>query len=353
MSRENYGWLSSNVKVGFTTRRGHAWWWRAESSPAGQTNHYPGPIPVQDVLDDLFHWRPLVSTVTHEVPNLNDPDGEPLRIVDPHRHAIIRSDTEEVFGYSVHAVIHDYKQWLIDHCTLLMNQDLQLATAGQLKGGARAWCQYELPDTVETPEGVDFRPFLLAATGLDGSIASSYSTGATLVVCDNTLDAALASPVRKIKIKHTKNSTGEVRIEEIRNALDLVSQVQADMEAQIKALCETTVSQSQWEGFLQAHEPMSPDDSALKRSRVQNRQDHLRDLYQNDPRCAPWQHTAFGVIQTVNTWRTHHSTLKSSNGLVGKALRVERVHEALVSGETFRQDKTTFATLSQILSSAE
>ena len=43
-----------------------------------------------------------------------------------------------------------------------------------------------MPDTIATPDGVTFRPNLLATTSFDGSIATTYKRTVTITVCDNT-----------------------------------------------------------------------------------------------------------------------------------------------------------------------
>lgn len=44
MSKETSTWLNTNVLIGFTDKRGHAWHYRAEDQTP-EPNHYPGPIP--------------------------------------------------------------------------------------------------------------------------------------------------------------------------------------------------------------------------------------------------------------------------------------------------------------------
>jgi hypothetical protein len=53
---------------------------------------------------------------------------------------------------------------------------------------------------------VEFRPFLTATTSLDGSIATTYQTGAQVVFCDNTLSTALNSADTRVKVRHSANS---------------------------------------------------------------------------------------------------------------------------------------------------
>ena len=42
-----------------------------------------------------------------------------------------------------------------------------------------------MPDKIATPDGVAFRPNLLATTSFDGSIATTYKRTVTITVCDN------------------------------------------------------------------------------------------------------------------------------------------------------------------------
>ncbi len=53
------------------------------------------------------------------------------------------------------------------------------------------------PTTITTPEGVEFRPNLLATTSFDGSIATTFKRTVTATVCDNTRELALAEKAQQ------------------------------------------------------------------------------------------------------------------------------------------------------------
>ncbi len=55
----------------------------------------------------------------------------------------------------------------------LLGDDLVNSSTGLLRGGAIAWVEVSVPDTFTTPDGVTFRPNLLATTSFDGSIATT------------------------------------------------------------------------------------------------------------------------------------------------------------------------------------
>ena len=67
MSRETLQHLNTNTLIGNTDARGHAWHYRAEEQ-GDETNHYPGPIPVEDVQRRLFCWQAQSRRVAVEVP---------------------------------------------------------------------------------------------------------------------------------------------------------------------------------------------------------------------------------------------------------------------------------------------
>jgi hypothetical protein len=45
MSKESLEWLNANTLIGFTSKRGTAWHYRADRQ-SKEPNHYPGSVPV-------------------------------------------------------------------------------------------------------------------------------------------------------------------------------------------------------------------------------------------------------------------------------------------------------------------
>lgn len=193
MSQETLTWLNNNVLVGFTDKRGNAWHHRA-SDQGIEPNHYAGAIPVDDVLRRLFAWhaieRELFVSVPCEADNLFgasgiDSSGRPFQSRPvPGRKAIVADDTYEVLGvFSDGYRPHQYDEWLLSNVANLLDADLGIASAGLLRNRAVAWVQVEVPESITTPEGVEFRPNLTAATSLDGSLSTTYARQVTNVVC--------------------------------------------------------------------------------------------------------------------------------------------------------------------------
>ena len=336
MSRETLTWLNTNTLIGFTDVRGSAWHYKAEEQGA-LSNHYAGAIPVEDVKDRLFNWEAVSSPLETNLLTANGVQ----HIVDPSRQVIVRPDTATVLGvFKSGYVIHSYKEWLLNNIALLLDDELAIGSAGLLKGGAVAWVSVEVPDTIETPEGVSFRPNLLGTTSLDGSLATTYKRTVTITVCDNTLSLALAEKDQQVKIKHSSRSLA--RVTEARDALAIVHSTADEFSAQVAKLCSVTVTDAQWKVFLDAHVPVVKDATQRARTIAGNKRDELVKLWNTDSRVSPWKNTAFGVLQADNTYRHHVQTVRGGD-------RVERNNLNAIDGTVDQGDTLVLDTLRQAL----
>lgn len=319
MSKETANWLNTQTLIGYTDKRGKAWHYR-EAEQGDEPNHYPGPIPVEDVRRRLFDWTPEEAPLT--VPYSGGV------IIDDTRKAIIRPDTGTVLGvFRPGYRVHGYDEWLVRNVETILDADLAVGSAGLLRGGAVAWVQVELEDTVSVA-GLEFRPFLTAATSLDGSLSTTYQTGAQVVVCDNTLSAAMNERgTNRLRIRHSSNSLD--RLSDVRAALDVVHTVADDFGQQVDRLSHTEVTNDQWFDFLDRYAPLPAEGEAAPatRTRATNRRNELSDMWFSDERVTPWTGTGYGVLAAVNTWLHHGQPIR------GGRHRAERNMTRMVTGE--------------------
>ena len=305
MSQETLEWLNHNTLVGMTEKYRHAWHWDGETD-----NQYPGAIPVEDVRSRLFDWKAQESKVVLM-------NGK-LQVTDPNRKGVVRTIEDEdgkqrIISLGVHKktyLIHQFQDWLIDEIGLILDDDLVIASAGMLKNYAVAWVQVEMPESVETPEGVTFRPHILCKTSHDGTLATSYAHSKTLVVCDNTL--AIASTQHNghiVRIRHTSNS--EAQLQDARDALQIVHQQADEFSAQVAELCAQTVTDAEFDKFLEALWPTEGKDGRGL-TMAEDKHDVLRHLWNEDERVEPWKGTAFGAIQAHNTAVQHEFNVRGS-----------------------------------------
>ena len=347
MSKETQEWLSNYTLIGFTDKRGNAWHWRE-----GDGNHFPDAIPVEVVRERLFFWEPEEGTVESQVFK----NGVfQYKVTNDDRKKIIRPATTQlgdakILGeFNNDTPMHGYDEWLIGNVQTILHEGLAVASAGLLKGGAQAFVQVELPETIETPEGVGFRPYLLASTSLDGSLATSYNRGNQIVVCDNTMHAALSDKTMQVKVKHTRYSNTNTKIQDVRDALGIIHQEAESFAAEIKELCATEVSNRQWREFLDLYEPL-PEQKPTKGggpgagyTRAENRRDKLTNTYLTDFRVADWTGTAFGVLQAVNTIQNHDTVIR------GGTHRAEKNMLRAIKNEVRDDDVRVLDTLNRVL----
>ncbi len=127
------------------------------------------------------------------------------------KQAICRDDNDTLMGiFAPGYAMHQYREWLLTTVANILDDDLSISSAGLLRGGAVAWVEVSVPESITTPEGVVFRPNLLATTSFDGSIATTFKRTVTDVVCDNTRETALAEQGQTYKVKHSRYSRAQL-----------------------------------------------------------------------------------------------------------------------------------------------
>lgn len=356
MTAERLLTLNTETLIGDTDQRGMAWHYRAELQGA-ESNHYPGPVPIDDIRRRLIPWTAVPRRVAVELPcDLRDADhagdeGQPLRwAVMEERQAIVRDDTHKVFeifkgGYRA----HQYDPWLIKNVETLLDDQLHVSSAGLLRGGGVMWVEVSVPDSITTPEGVVFRPNLLTGTSFDGSLATFYKRTIQMTVCDNTLEIAKSEEGATVKIRHSVNSLS--RITDVREALGLVYTAADDFAAEVKALCEQEVTDAQWSDILTRLVPIDEENDGLRKQRAaEHKREELNQLFKFDTRVADWTGTSFGVLQAFNTWQHHlQGGLSGANAEAKSAARAQRNMLRAVEGTGAKADQVVLDALADVL----
>jgi phage/plasmid-like protein (TIGR03299 family) len=328
MSKETMEWLNQNTLIGFTEKRGNAWHYR-ESSQGAEPNHYPGAIPLPDVERRLFDWEVI------EEPLFIDGGSGMVQV--PGRKAMVASDNRDVLGIFKDGYQgHGYREWLLKNVSTILDDDLQIGSAGLLRNRGQAWVSVEVPENFTTPEGVEYRPYLCAWTSFDGSLATTYGRKVTLVVCDNTREIAAQEQGQSFKLRHSKYS--HLKINDARSALEIVHTMADDFAAEVAALTSFKVEEGHFNRVLDAIVPV-PDDEGRGQTVALKKRNSIITLYRKDERVTPWKGTAFGVLQAFNTWNQHEAQVRKG------VPRFERNMENVIKGKFAQADNAVLAAI--------
>lgn len=360
MSRETSEWLNSNVLIGFTERRGNAWHYRADhQSPwdylsedgelvIGVGNHYPNAIPLQDVKGRLFNWEPLTGAVFAGVIREDGTMGyEPI----PNQVRVFPSDDpSHTFWIAKESYApHEYGDTLGNSLADLLDtstDELGVSSAGLLKQRAVAWVEVSIPDTITTPEGIQFRPNLLATTSLNGTVATTWKRTVTETVCDNTWGMAMSEKGQTYKVKHSRYSN--LRLADARSALEIIHATANDIEQEFAELCRIEVTDAQF--FDIVKEVTGPEKGKVPTKNFltiqEKKMGQLSQLWRNDNRVSPWTNTGYGVIQAFNTWEHHMKGTKGGTNLA------ERNMLATINGDVEKNDRMVYDTMMSVLDNA-
>lgn len=341
MSRETLLYLNNNTLIGNVAKRGYnAWHYRADLQ-GNEPNHYDGPIPIDDVLRRLFNFTAMEMPVFVGIP---DADGNIVRYSEQFdRKAIVRSDNNHVMGmFKQGYKPHQFQDILLTKvANIIDDNQLVIDSAGILRQGAVAWVAISMPDNVETSAGYPIRPYLLATSSHDGTLSTTYKQVYNAPVCDNTLFAGLAGDGNQFRVRHTSNS--DMKIESIRQALDIVFTMKDNIVAEIERLSNIAVTDSEWDAIVNRLMPIGEEGmvSNLAITKAQNKQGLIRNLYANDPMVSPWSGTALGVLQAFNTY-THHLHGSDKN-------RSERNALNALNGKIEESDATVLAVINELV----
>lgn len=393
---------SGNIMVGNVENVGNSWWYNPALENPAKPTHFQKFIPLPTVRDRLFGWtawesnrlvayfdRPVlddqgnavlddngnVVTKTYEVPVRSfKAIGREDWVVNG-----VPSDEEEGADAILHVQGKDYGVHQLQEVFLNTTSEILggadnmvgIQSAGLLKWGRRAWITISIPTNLTNDaSGLEFRPNLTVSTSFDSSLATSWTRTFGVPVCDNTLDYQLvrAGDKGKFVLKHTKNSVA--RIKDASEALGLLNEQADEMDKALNELIKVEVSEKAFINWLDLMIPVpeikkeivtmtSIQGETFQQEKVStnghtmaiNRREKLVEMWDRDPRVAPWKNTKLGIVQLWNTYNQHERTFKASQKFEGNRLaaKVESQQLKTLGGEYFKEDAKAIKAIDTVL----
>lgn len=190
-------------------------------------------------------------------------------------------------------------------------------TAGSIKNGRVVFGSLVIPrEFTLDPSGANdtTRTYLLVNTSHDGSVAVQASVTPIRVVCQNTLNMALAGVKQSFKIRHTSTVGGKVQA--ARETLALTYSYMDQFEVEAKALFEASVTDAKFNEIVTALYPKPEKDAKGAFTKWENKVDLINDLYFKSPTNETVKGTAWGAFNALTErldWYRKARTGKDEN----------------------------------------
>jgi phage/plasmid-like protein (TIGR03299 family) len=242
-------------------------------------------------------------------------DGEMRKI--PKRIALYRSDT---LGF-LSVVSDDYKvvqpwqilQFMKD---MVSRAGFRMEVAGSLLGGRKIWALARVNDGAPVVGKDVVRPYILAATSYDGTMASTFKFVSVRVVCNNTLRMAVSEAAKKdgavvdcVRVNHYDH----LDVDEVRRKLGIVLNAWDRFIVNARLLAESKVTRSFAQDFLAKVLP-HPNYRPIEETRAYRKILALFDGEEPMDTLPESRGTAWELLNSV-TWYVDHVMGRKDNRL--------------------------------------
>jgi phage/plasmid-like protein (TIGR03299 family) len=194
---------------------------------------------------------------------------------------------EELFAFA--DAIHD------------ANPECRWESAGSLKKGKVVFGTVDIPRTmILDPQGAndETKLYLIVWTSHDGSVAVQAAVTPVRVVCQNTLNLAMANAKQSFKIRHTQSVDGRIAV--ARETLGLALGYFDEFEKEAQALYSQAITDAEFSKLIQAIYPKPPQDAAkVALTKWENKVVLLDELYHNSPTNATIKGTKWGAFNAI------------------------------------------------------
>lgn len=218
-------------------------------------------------------------------------------------------------------------------------------SAGVLGIGEKTWILAKLPEYVRVGNDDIIEEYVVIMNGFDGMTAIKMFTTQIRVVCNNTLNAAIAGAKKVVSISHTPDV--EKKVGEAVEAFGFFNQFHKDMEDVYNHLANKQMSDKQLQNFLATIFPINDDvpfTTNVDKAREASLQFYHEGVGQD---VTTARGTAFGAYQAITGYTSHLREYKNGADqkfknllLGGKADKINQQAFDLL-GE-FANDKVDF-----------
>ena len=189
----------------------------------------------------------------------------------------------------------------------LLGEGVRYETAGSLQGGRKIWLLARLPKTY-VMAGDRISSFLVFSNSHDGSGAVRVAITPVRVVCNNTLNLALATAKRSFSMIHVGDIKGKVKM--ARETLFMADEYMGKLGHELAWLNEKKINYEQVEDYINELLPLAKDATEITQKNVKKQRSDMARRYYEAPDLKPLDHTAYRFINAVSDFATHAAPLR-------------------------------------------
>ena len=191
----------------------------------------------------------------------------------------------------------------------LLGQGVRYETAGSLSGGKRVWLLARLPREYII-SGERISPYLVFSNTHDGSGSVKVAVTPIRVVCNNTLNLALATAQRSFSMNHTGN-IGD-KIQEARDTLFMAESYMDQLGSEFETLRRQKLTDRQVQEYIDILLPMEKNPTKMQEKNVIRLRNELGRRYYDAPDLQDVGKNAYRFINAVSDFATHADPLRKT-----------------------------------------
>lgn len=205
-----------------------------------------------------------------------------------------------------------------DWTETLLNAGAKYESAGALGNGSRIWVLARVPDADYSIGGDKHQSFLLFETSHDGTRAATARLTDVRVVCQNTLNAALAGNGSNLRIRHTK--TAQERFDAAVRMIGNTVVTAKELQAKLERLANKSLTKETLQSIMAELFPAPTEDKG-KASKTRHENILLeiaQNLKSNDKGAFSEQAgTAYALFNSITNYVDHAKASRANDLMPG------------------------------------
>ena len=219
-----------------------------------------------------------MRTISNMMVNVRQTDGKILGVVSD-RYKVVQN--KDAFAFTDE----------------LMGANVRYETAGSLYEGRKIWLMAKLDDYKILDDNI--QPYLVFTNSHDGTSAVRVIITPIRVVCQNTLNLALANASRSWSAVHLGDISK--KITDARDTLELTDHYLNLLKAEAEKLNKMKVSDEQFDKIVEHLIPLPP----VHPEKAEAKRRHLLLTWKSD-NLANFKNTGWAAVNSVSDFATHY-----------------------------------------------